>query len=299
MTVSEFSGVVAFDVTTGASGVSTTPDSGNVMTNFADEIIVGAIGVEGVIGDTFTVGTDYLTNPPTRVATSGSTAATNILIDPEYRIVSEANFYLADATITSRDWSAAVATYKGVDRWWNPIAANKQLRSWQVYNTNNGNSITLDKIKVSWTGGGLARLNGFVLNGASKWPGGTATTGSTVDITDTVLANGGSWTGLNTYLQWDNNGPADPVTVTCQFIYSGDTSTSDAKSHEVVLWDGAQNGGGMPSERVFTVTATGQVNQTVGGYFKVLKTVKAVVSSTPGLAALEIIDWDEGDKNIP
>jgi hypothetical protein len=55
----------------------------------------------------------------------------------------------------------------------------------------------------------------------------------------------------------------------------------------------------VPNQRTFKVTATGQVNQIRANYFKVLKTINATVSGSPGLTSMEIVDWDEGEKNIP
>ncbi len=299
MSVSEFVNVDVLDVTpVTATGSSTAPTTGNAATTYRETLLIGGIASEGPVADTFTAGANYLTAPPTRAGTSLATATSNVTINPEYRIVSATGNYLANGTITSRDWAAAIVPMRAAPRWATFGGTNRRLRFWQIYNINNGNSITLDKMKVSWTGGGTARLTEIRLNNTSVWTG-TGTTGSLLDITDTVIANGGSIGGINTYLQWNNSGPADPVAVTCQFIYSGDSSTSDAKSHEVILWDGAQSGAGLKAEKTFAVVSTGQVDQTSGGRFKVLKTVKAVVSAAPGASALEIVDWDEGDKNIP
>ncbi len=301
VSVFEFSNVDTFDAAQEAEGASTTPNSGNAAANYLNDLLVGAIAVEGPTGDTFTptvVSPVWNVSPPTRVSTGHATAASNVTINSMYRIVSATGNYAASATITNRDWAATIAAFKEHNRWFTS-GGNRRLRRWQVYNINSADSITLDKIKVSWTGGGAARLNDLMLNGVSKWPGGTATTGSTVDITNTSLGSGASWSGKDTYLQWDNAGPTDPVKVTCQFIFSGDSSTTDAMSHEVVLWDGAQSEGAVPQERSFTVTSTGQVDQTSGDGFKVLKTVKAAISSKPGASSFEITDWDEGVKNIP
>jgi hypothetical protein len=297
MSVSEFAGVASLDVTASASGSGTAPSSGNAVTTMADELIVGAIGVEGPSGDSFTEGGSYSTDPPTRAGTAGGTDDTNITINPEYRIVSAAGTYAADGTITSRDWAAAIATFYG-SAGWTTSGTDRRLQQWQLRNIHDGNGITLDKIKVSWSPAGAEELNGFALNGVSKWPGGTAASGTTVDITDTTLSSDAYWGDLGTYLQWDAS-PSDPVTVTCQFIFSGDSATTDAKSHEVVMWDGAQDGAGLPAAHTFDITSTGQVNQTTAGAFKVLSTVKATVSGAPGEAAVEIMDWDQGDKNIP
>ena len=299
-----FRSVAGFDSVASAStnnAPTTTPNSGNATANFSNDLLFGAIGVEGPTGDTFTptvVSPVWTRNQPTRISTGHATAASNVTINPMYRIVSATGSYASSATITSRDWGSIIGIFKEHDRWYTvPATTNRQLRRWQVYNINNGNSITLTQMKVSWTGGGIARLTEIKLNNTSVWTG-TGTTGSVIDIADTSIANGGLLSGVNTYLQWNNSGPTDPVTVTCQFYFSGDSSTSDAKSHEVILWDGAQSGAGLPLKRDFTVTSTGQVNQT-NEAFKVLKTVKAVISGTPGTAALEVTDWDEGDKNIP
>ena len=298
MSVSEFSNVDVIDgAAVTATGSSTSPATGNAATTYREELLIGGIAVEGPSTDSFTAGSNYTTGPPTRAGTTLATATNNVTIDPEYRIVSATGSYLADGTITNRDWAAAIVPMKAAPRWATFSATDRRLRFWQVYNINNGNSITLTHMKVSWTGGGSARLTEIKLNNSSVWTG-TGTTGSALDITDTAIANGGSLSGVNNYLQWNNSGPTDPVTVTCQFYFSGDSSTSDAKSHEVILWDGAQSGAGLPLKRDFTVTATGQVNQT-NAAFKVLKTVKATISGAPGAAALEVTDWDEGAKNIP
>lgn len=299
MTVSEFSGIEAFDVSASAAATSgTAPDSGTVTTNYGNELLIGAIAVEGPAGDSFTPGSGYLTAPPTRVSTTSGTAAANVTINGMYQLVTDAGDYTADATITNRGWAAAVASFKSPDRWVTS-GSDRRLTQWQVYNIHTTSAITLDKVKVSWTGGGAALLSGLVLNGVSVWPGGTASSGDTVDVTDTVLASGAHWGGSNTYLQWNSGGPADPVTVTCQFIFSGDSATSNAKSHPAILWDGDQGGGGLPRRRTFDVVSTGQVDQSSGAGFKVLKSVKAAVSSSPGASSFEIVDLDEEDHNIP
>ena len=117
MSASEFSGLLtsgAKDQATSATGNGTSPNSGTTATTTQpDELLIGAIGVEGPSGDTFTPGTNYTTG--TRSGTSGGNALTNITINPEYRIVSATGAYAATATLgTSRQWSALIVTYKGV-----------------------------------------------------------------------------------------------------------------------------------------------------------------------------------------
>lgn len=299
MSAAEYANVDGFDQSLSASAASgTAPSSGVISTNYGEELLVGAIATEGPVSDSFTAGSGWNDSPPTSDGTSLSTAPSNVTISPMYQIAATTDDYQADATITNRGWAAAIAGFKPPDRWVTS-GSNRRLTQWQVYNINTSNSITLDKIRVSWTGGGSAQLNGFVLNGSSKWPGGTYASGSTIDVTDTTLASGAHWGGSNTYLQWNNGGPADPVTVICQFIFTGDSTTTDAKSHNVTLWDGDQGGGGLPLRRTFDVVSTGQVDQSGGKNFKIMRSVKAVISAAAGADALEIVDWDEEDHNIP
>ncbi len=302
-----FTGATHLDIATTATGTGLTGTTTGLESNHMHELIIGAIGAEGPSGDTFTPGTSFTTM--TDLGTTGGVADTNITIDPEYRVVNSEASYVANGTIctaaqsaTGRDYAVAMATFVGRSHWFTS-GGNRRLRSWRLQNIHSASSIVLTDVKVSWTGGGIAQLNGMSLNNVSVWPGGTAASGSTVNITDTTLTTGSSWSGINTYLQWDNSGPADPTTVTCQFIFQAvapaTTANSDVNTHEVVMWDGAHAGSGLPLQRTFKVTATGQVNQTLGNYFKVLKTVNATVSGTPGLTTMEISDWDEGEKNIP
>ncbi len=310
VTISHFSGVDTFDVSATGTNVQTAgptnpPLTAAMAATFANELLVGAVGVEGTSTEVVTSGTNWISTPPTRIGIGSTTSG--IVINPMYRIISATGNYTAGGTCSvNRDWSAAIAGFYALNRW-TPIGATRKLSGWQIYNTHTTSNITLAQVKISWTPAGAELLNDFVLNGVSKWPGGTATSGTTVNITDTALAAGAAWQGSNTYIQWNaspNAGGA--VTVTCQFIFAGDTATSDDRTHEVTMWSGAQaNGVGMPGNRALTVTSTGQVNQTTSGAFKVLETIKAEVSGAPATAAapavpvIEITDWDEGEKNIP
>lgn len=115
LSASEFSGLAVSgtkDQATSATGQSTSPSSGNTgPTTQAAELLIGAIGVEGPSGDTFTPGASYTTIG--RGGTTGGNAATNITINPEYRIVSTTGAYAATGTMSnSRKWAAAIVTYK-------------------------------------------------------------------------------------------------------------------------------------------------------------------------------------------
>ena len=193
---------------------------------------------------------------------------------------------------------------------WFQSGANWRLRRWRIRNINStgsagGGDITLAKVKVSWSPTNAALLNNIVFGGTSAWPGGlpAQASGATIDITDrTLTGNGGTVSGNTTYFQW-NAQPPDPITVTCQWIFADEVAnptTVESRSHEIICWGSTtgvargQVAGPPPKQHTFSITSTGQVAQ---NNFAVLKTVKAVVSGTP--ATPEIIDWEEGDKNIP
>lgn len=111
----EFSGLASsstLDKSAGTFGSGTAAASPlTATTSQADELVVGAIGVEGPSGDTFTLGSGFSSS--TRSGTSGGSAVTNVTSNPEYKIVSTTGTYLADGTLgTSRNWVAVVVTYK-------------------------------------------------------------------------------------------------------------------------------------------------------------------------------------------
>jgi len=114
MSVAEFSGLaveLTKDQTKSATGTGTSPSSGATSTTiYPSELLIGAIGVEGPIEDSFTPGASW--TALNRAGTSGNPAASNITINSEYRIVPAHGTYQADGTITSRDWAAAIATYR-------------------------------------------------------------------------------------------------------------------------------------------------------------------------------------------
>ncbi len=114
MAIMEASGIAAsyaLDKTNSGTGTGTSPSSGTASIGYANELQIGAIGVEGPSGDTFTKGANWTTVQ--RLGTTGSLAAGNITINQEYVIVSSHVSYTADGTMgTSRLWAAAIATYR-------------------------------------------------------------------------------------------------------------------------------------------------------------------------------------------
>ena len=114
MSVAEFQGLARtspVDQTNSGTGSSASPLSGSVTTTVAKELLIGAIGVEGPESETFTPGGGWTALP--RRGTTGQSAASNITLHPEYRIVSATGGYQADGALSnSRNWAAAIATYK-------------------------------------------------------------------------------------------------------------------------------------------------------------------------------------------
>ncbi len=111
----EFSGLATsatVDKVATATGNNTAPSSGATTTTVqASELLVGGIGVEGPTTETFTAGASYTIIG--RAGTSGGTAANNITINPEYRIVSATGAFSASGTLSaSRRWATPIVTYK-------------------------------------------------------------------------------------------------------------------------------------------------------------------------------------------
>lgn len=303
--------VMHLEQTLTSTGTGTALSIGNVTPANKNSLIAVAFGIEGPLSDTFTVGTSYTTMTDAGLSTGA--ADSNITIAPESRVVTTQAAYATDGTNSiARDWAGVAAVFYQGARWYTvPATSNRQLSGWRLTNiaAAAASTITIDRMKVSWTGGGAARLTAVAVGGTTIWTG-SAVSGTTIDVTNTALAgNRAAWSGYNTYFQWDNGGPADPLDVSVQFIFSGDSATVDDRTHEVKMWSGCQTADncdglgtafGLPRERTYTVTASGQINQTRGGYFKVLKTIRATVSQSPGAGnnTLEITDWDEGDKAI-
>lgn len=102
-----------FDKSSSGTGSGTSPSSGaTATTSQADEILIGAVGTEGPVEDAAGTWSNSF-NAGQRDGTTAGGAASNITISEGYLIVSATGAYTAAKTsITSRDWGAAIATYK-------------------------------------------------------------------------------------------------------------------------------------------------------------------------------------------
>jgi hypothetical protein len=103
------------DQTAVATGSSTSPSSGaTAATTQAYEVVVGVISTEGPGGDTQGSWSNSF-QPIAYVGTTGGAGASNVTLSVGYKIVSATGAQTAAKTgITSRQWGAATATYKGI-----------------------------------------------------------------------------------------------------------------------------------------------------------------------------------------
>jgi hypothetical protein len=111
----EFSGLATtstLDRTSAATGQGTSASSGTTAaTAQADELLIGAIGVEGASSETFAPGGSFSSLASS--GTSGGSSGSNITINAAYRVVSATGSYAATGTLGSnRDWAAAIATFR-------------------------------------------------------------------------------------------------------------------------------------------------------------------------------------------
>jgi len=199
-----------------------------------------------------------------------------------FKTGSQANF--AYFSFNSADWQTS----------------NTILRAWNIRNIHSTNSITVKSVKISWSpaapGVNLNRIRLANTTVAS----GPFLNGATIPLTLSTLTSGSAWGGNNTNLRWTGNPTATGnITINAQWTFNDDSATKDSVTHNVLFWNGAQAGAGLPGQHTFSVTSTGQVNQSGGQAFKVLSTVKATVSGDPSSGNVEVIDWEKVDKNIP
>ena len=189
---------------------------------------------------------------------------------------------------------------------WANVGGNDQLQLWRLKNIHvaeagTADNLVLSRVKVSWSpagGGNLRRIQLNVGGGSTV----VLAVGSYANGADTALSAtytltpGQTTQSVNTFLEWVGAQPATLVTV--QWTCNDNSATVESKTHEVVYWNGAQAAGaGRPTMHSFSVASSGQVNQTLANYFKVMKTVKATVAGQ--ISPAEITDWDEVDKNVP
>lgn len=107
------------DLSSTQTGSGTTANSGATSTlTQADELIIGAVGVEDEIDDlngSWTTGAGYVSGNEQQTGTNGAGDASNISIYSAAKIVSATTAQTAEVTgIDNIDWGAIVVTYKQV-----------------------------------------------------------------------------------------------------------------------------------------------------------------------------------------
>ncbi|MEK7269320.1 MAG: tandem-95 repeat protein, partial [Planctomycetota bacterium] len=95
-----------------AKNTNTTPAATiSSVTRQANELLVGAVGVEGPTTETFNAGSGWTATTP--CGTGATDDNTNVVLFPEYRTVASTGTYTADGTLgSSRNWTTVIATYE-------------------------------------------------------------------------------------------------------------------------------------------------------------------------------------------
>lgn len=191
---------------------------------------------------------------------------------------------------------------------WTSPGGQDRLRRWQMRNIHASDTITVKALRVSWNPTNAVNLRSVSVNNGSSTtvivPTGSYPSGTLITLTTPYdISSGTLLSGSNTYLEWTGSLP-DPIQVNVQWTFQDDSAVKDSKTHNVLFWNGAKNGNGCgeaglgaPCARTFSITSSGQVNQSGGLAFKVLETVKATISTAPA-AGPEIMDLDRVKKNI-
>ena len=194
MSANEFSGLATSatrDQTSSGTGNSTAASSGSTPTTTqGSELLLGTIGVEGKSNESFTVGSSYTSIG--RTGTNQGSAASNITINPEYRLVTTTGAYNASGTLgTSTKWAAAIVTYKAV-----PSTATKLVIT-SVNGGSNPIAGTTFSVVVQSQNAGGAPTNVSTATGVSlSRKTGTGTLGGTLAGTIAAGSNQTTITGV-------------------------------------------------------------------------------------------------------
>ena len=94
-------------------GNTSAPSSGADATSYANELLIGAIGVETrTSSDTMTAGGSFILL--NNASADGGSRAASITVFPEYQVVTTTGNYTASGTLSSgnnRQWAAAIVPY--------------------------------------------------------------------------------------------------------------------------------------------------------------------------------------------
>jgi hypothetical protein len=197
MSVTEFSSLVTsatLDQTQKNNGTGTAPSStATSTTTVANELLIGAIGVENKLPSVILTPGNGWTNLP-KDGTGTGAPTSNITITSEYQIVSSTGTYTADGTISSNDWAAAIATYKRLDYYLDQVAYR--------WRNDDGTEATAtytwgenDKIYGIPKGSGVQRLRFLVANEGTQ---GTGAIGYQLQVAETATCSSGTYSAVPT-----------------------------------------------------------------------------------------------------
>ena len=103
---------ISIDTQNGLAGTSAAP-SLPVTTTHANDLIIGMLGVEGDIADTYTEDTLHQWTTLSRQGTTGGTPDTNVTINGAYRAAGTTGTYTYAPTLgTSSNWIAFLMAYR-------------------------------------------------------------------------------------------------------------------------------------------------------------------------------------------
>ncbi len=193
----------------GDIGSGTAVTSSTLTTTWPDALLIGVVAIEGPTGDTFTAGTGFTAR--TAAGTTGNPAKGNMTVRPQSRITTGAPAgFTAPATISSRDWANAFATYK------NGLAANGS-GTLGVSPTSTLAGSTANTLTFTYTAATYGMENGTLnLTFPSGWTAPNTTSGTPGYTT----ASGGA--GANT-ISW--NGGTRVLTISGVTLTSAQTLT--------------------------------------------------------------------------
>jgi hypothetical protein len=190
MQANEFSGLAssAYDRSASKKAGSTSMTSNSTSTTSeAVELLIGAIGVAGPIGDTFTPTVETPVWNKTEVGTSNNTITLNSLD----RIVTSTGAYPASGSNSvSRSYAACIATYKGA-----PASVDQAHYRWREDDDNEALASWLeDEDTNAFIGkGSVQRLRFLVENEGSQSSGAMT---YQLQVAETATCSSGSYSGL-------------------------------------------------------------------------------------------------------
>lgn len=189
--VAEYSGASTnpLDTSASTSGSSTTPNSGNITTAEADELLVG-LAWSITNGDAWTAGTNFT------LEQNETDNSTNERIAFEDRFGVEAGTYSAGFTVpTSSAWAAMITAFKSSTI--SPIISTDVINVVSVgtrFNNNTADATTQFKLQIEKTTGGTITQSVAITPNSVTWKTNATAVPKLYPITTYQDPDGASWT---------------------------------------------------------------------------------------------------------